>query len=315
MNQHSPHDPIPRPDPTTTDPGADLVPGEPPVPLTVWRTASTPADAGRGVGARLAARLVAAYSRPGEPVVDLTDGHALARPCGAGARRHHPAWFTEVSSLIIGPATPPPPTTAAGEPGDGDQPEEAPELRAWFGDDLTDPDLPPPAAPAGPLAGPGVGGSLDGATSLVVAGWPLDAADAANRVRLAWLLTACAGLLRPGGCLILVVPAAAGGAPQDFTGVVQAAAGVRLGYLQHIVAVTADADGDAFVYHVSDEELLTLATARWPMAHRRVQADLLVFSRPQPAPVPTRTGPRTRPAGRATLPAPARARVGGGRRG
>jgi hypothetical protein len=76
----------------------------------------------------------------------------------------------------------------------------------------------------------------------VVASWPLDAVDAANRVRLAWLLTACTTLLRPGGCLILVVavPAGTTTTPEDFTGVVHAAAGVGLGYLQHIVAVTAD---------------------------------------------------------------------------
>ena len=45
----------------------DLVAGDPPVPITVWRTARTTTDAGRGIGARLAYRLVAAYSRPGPP--------------------------------------------------------------------------------------------------------------------------------------------------------------------------------------------------------------------------------------------------------
>jgi hypothetical protein len=96
-------------------------------------------------------------------------------------------------------------------------------------------------------------------------------------------LTACAQLLRPGGCLILVVavPAGTAGTPEDFTPVVQAAAAVGLGYLQHIVAVTADTDGDAFIYHVTDEELLTLGSGRgqqWTAAHLRVHADLLVFS-------------------------------------
>ena len=32
--------------------------------------------------------------------------------------------------------------------------------------------------------------------------------------------------------------------PEDFSDVVQAAAGVGLGYLQHIVAVAADTDGE-----------------------------------------------------------------------
>jgi SAM-dependent methyltransferase len=309
MSEHTPHHhthPHANLQPTDQDQPdvvqTDLVAGDPPVPLTVWRTARTGADAGRGIGLRLAARLVSAYSRPGEAVVDLTDGHALAQPCAAGARRHHPAWFTDAASLIIGPATPfpagDPPTSGHDAVGD-----RVPHLRAWFGDDLTDPDLPPPGAPVADLP---EGGSLQHATSLVVACWPLDAVDAANRVRLAWLLSACARLLRPGGCLILVVAVPPGAAtPEDFSGVVAAAAGIGLGYLQHIVAVTAEVsdDGDAFVYHVTDEELLAIANAsgaRWQAAHLRVHADLLVFSQTA---VPERRTPRRS------------GRRGGGRRG
>ncbi len=51
--------------------------------------------------------------------------------------------------------------------------------------------------------------------------------------------------------------------------------------------MAADTDADAFVYHVTDEELLTLAhdTAgqRWPVVHLLGHADLLVFSQ-QPSP-------------------------------
>jgi hypothetical protein len=294
MSEHTPQqhhkDPIRPVDPATAqDAGADpstidLVAGEPPVPITVWRTARTDTDAGRSIPARLAARLVAAYSRPGEAVVDLTDDHALTAACAAGGRRHHRAWFTDASSIIIGPATPPAPTnqtnTAAGTD-DGCGADEVPELGVWFGNDLTDPDLPAPAGPAVPLPDDT---SLQEATSLVVACWPLHEADAANRVRLAWLLTACAALLRRGGCLILVVSVPAGitATPEDFSPVVTAAANAGLGYLQHIVAVVADTDGDAFVYHVTDEELLALAhqpgDEQWAVAHLRVHADLLVFS-------------------------------------
>ncbi|MET8062845.1 hypothetical protein [Micromonospora sp. NPDC005313] len=305
MSEHTPQHHYPQHDPTI-DTGAwaevdptptDLVAGDPPVPLTVWRTARTPSDAGRSIGTRLADRLIAAYSRPGEAVVDLTTDHALTSACAAGARRHHPAWFTDASSLIIGPATPVP--LASGITGDADEEEDLPEMGAWFGDDLTDPDLHPPADTG---AGLPSGGSLQQATSLVVACWPLDPNAATNRVRLAWLLAACAQLLQPGGCLILVVtvPAGTTAGPEDFSGVVQAAAGVGLGYLQHLVAVTADTDGDAFVYHVTDEELLTLTTAvgdRWRVAHLRVHADLMVFSQAQ-RPAPRRNG-----------------REGGGRRG
>src|SRR4051794_6849769 len=92
--QHPPHpsDPVPRAErPDRRGRGGR----DPPVPLTVWRTAHTDTDAPGRIPARLAARLVAAYSRPGENVVDLTDGHALAAACHAGARRHHPGWFTD----------------------------------------------------------------------------------------------------------------------------------------------------------------------------------------------------------------------------
>ncbi|GAA4595761.1 hypothetical protein BJY16_001785 [Actinoplanes octamycinicus] len=285
MSEHTPqhHTALP----ASTDPApldgaqTDLVAGDPPTPITVWRTARTEADAGRSIGARLAERLIAAYSRPGEIVVDLTDRHALTRACAIGGREHRPAWFTDAASMIVGPPSPTTFTDGVLEVDAEDSDEvDPPAVSLWFGDDLTDRDL---HAAGTPVALP-ADGSLHGVTSLVVARWPLDAnGAAANRVRLAWLLSACAQLLRPGGCLILVVAVATGTppAPEDFTGVVQAAAGVRLGYLQHIVAVAADTDGDAFIYHLTtDEELLALtsATDGWQAQHVRVHADLLVFS-------------------------------------
>jgi hypothetical protein len=139
-----------------------------------------------------------------------------------------------------------------------------------------------------------------------VATWPLHETDPTHRVHLAFLLTGCVDLLRHGGCLMLVVDARPGGAatPHDFGPVVAAATTVGLGYLQHIVAVTADTDGDALVYYLTDEELLALAhdaeSGQPAVTHRRVHADLMVFSRvlpPQPAAnrgtAARRTGPRT----------------------
>lgn len=332
-------------------PLVDLIPGDPPVPITVWRTARAGGDRGASIPARLARRLVAAYSRPGEAVVDLTDDHALTTACRTGDRRHHPAWFTDVASLIIGPATiassgddadtdeadtDRPPLHRGARPGrvvrtdpdrdsgpDTDDAEPVWSLADWFGDDLTDPQLPPAAAPVVPVPD---GTSLAGLTSLVVATWPLDPDPAASRVQLAWLLTACRDLLRPGGCLILVVslpaghPAAGHGVtPEDFSPIVAAAARAGLGYLQHIVAVAADISGehgDTFVYHLDDEELLALSRARaqddghtWTVAHLRVHADLLVFTpvAQQATPPRSRRGfGRTRPDAR---------REGGGRRG
>jgi hypothetical protein len=344
-------------------PTIDLVAGDPPVPITVWRTARRGDDQATALPARLAYRLIAAYSRPGEAVVDLTDGHALTAACLAGGRRHHRGWFTDASSLIIGPDTPAP--TADDDPaGDsprghvlgpvalghatghlagrgghiaghragrgghavgraghgaaesatdmasGDRTDETandmaddavghvaghaartvampPDLVAWFGDDLTDDLTGDGGESVAPLPATG---TVRGATSLLVACWPLDPdGEAANRVRLAWLLAAGAELLRPGGCLVLVatVPSGAHATPEDFGPLVAAASAAGLGYLQHIVAVTADTDGDQFVYHVTDEELLAIAGATdrsWAVTHVRVHADLLVFARSQGRP-------------------------------
>ncbi|MEU8299699.1 hypothetical protein AB0C04_20800 [Micromonospora sp. NPDC048909] len=284
MSEHTPQhhqDPARPVDPHSVDPTLiDLVAGDPPVPVTVWRTARIPTDAGRSVGGRLAYRLVAAYSRPGEVVVDLTGDHALAAVCAAGGRRHHPGWFTDASSLIIAASTPSPRPDPTALPDDD---SDLPDMRVWFGDDLTDPDPDLPADSATPAR---EGTPPQPPTSLVVACWPLDLADATNRVRLAWLLSACARVLRPGGCLVLIVIAASAVEPEDFTPIATAAAAVGLGYLQHIVAVAADTDADTFVYHVSDEELLTLAQQaseqQWAVAHLRVHADVLVFSAAPP---------------------------------
>ncbi|MEV6931400.1 hypothetical protein AB0M46_43850 [Dactylosporangium sp. NPDC051485] len=319
---HDPNsDPNLDPDGTTSAPGADdaeqllvdVVAGDPPVPITVWRTARTSGDHGASIPARLARRLVAAYSRPGEAVVDLTADHALTTASTTGGRRHHRAWFTDVASLIIGPATTSnlddEDTTQADDDLDTDLTAGGVELDLsladWFGDDLTDQHLPPTAPPVVPIPD---GVSLAGLTSLVVATWPLDPDAVPNRIRLAWLLTACRELLRPGGCLVLIVavPAGLAATPEDFSPIAAAAGQVGLGYLQHIVAVAADTSGDghgdghgdAFVYHLDDEELLALSKARadsageqWTVAHLRVHADLLVFT-PAPGTAGRRSGSR-----------------------
>ncbi|MGI5215126.1 hypothetical protein [Plantactinospora sp. CA-290183] len=278
MIEHSTPDPASHGG-TSNIPSIDLVAGDPPVPITVWRTARSGDDLRASISHRLAHRLIAAYSRPGEAVVDLTDSHALDDVCLRGGRRHHRAWFTDARSLVVGAATPPPRRVLDGA---ADTDVETDEPLVWFGDDLTDPDLPPAEESPTVLRD---GDSLRQRTSLVVASWPLDeTSDAENQVRLAWLLTAGERLLRPGGCLVLIVgvPAGAVATPEDFTPVVQAAANTGLGYLQHIVAVSADTDGDRFTYHATDEELLALARASGAehvLLHVKVHADLLVFTR------------------------------------
>ncbi len=278
MNEHS--TPQPATAGTSPVPSIDLVAGDPPVPITVWRTARSDQDASRSVPARLAYRMVAAYSHPGEAVIDLTEGHALTDVAVAGGRVHHKAWFSDVATLTVGPPTR---STEAGSPADGnpvgdsdaDETDDAVAIAAWFGDDLTESDL--EAAPDAALHEDARVGA-----ALVVANWPLDPSDTTNHVRLSWLLAACRRMLRSGGCLVLVVwvPAGMAATPQDFTPVVDAASRAGLGYLQHIVAVAADTDGDTFTYHATDEELLALQHARaqqW-FVHITVHADLLVFT-------------------------------------
>lgn len=301
-----------------TDPRVDLVAGDPPVPITVWRTPA--GDDQAAIPPRLAQRLVAAYSRPGEVVIDLTDD-AVAAAAASGGRRHHRGWFTDAAAVLIGPGTSPAtsPTSASQRGGAGrpaaatrrrrrGEEADAAELVTWFGDDLTDPDLPPRRHTLGPVgigtAGPVLAGvdPMVRATSLVVACWPLHTADARNRLRLRGLLQAAVALLRPAGCLVLAVrqpatpatpagPDAPAGRPEGFGPLVAAARDAGLGYLQHIVAVRADVDGDQFVYYATDDELLALArdAARWRVLHLRVHADLLVFT-PRQIPAGSRAG-------------------------
>jgi hypothetical protein len=257
----------------------DLIAGDPPVPITVWRTARTAADDPGVVGRRLAARIVSTYSRPGEPVVDLTDGDTLAAACHAGARRHHRAWFTDASALIVGPPTSADPVAAGSDPPPDDIGARPVEVAAWFGDDLTDPDLPPPDDDL-PPSGDDTGG-LAGRTSLVVGIWPLDPTSAASGLsRLRFLLRASRRLLRPGGCLVLVVTSGDRPAAVDFTPLVVAAAEAGLGYLQHIVAVAAEIDGDQFTYYATGADLAHLdepaTDAAWYL-HVRAHHDLLIF--------------------------------------
>ena len=300
MTQARPPRPIPPVEPGGS-PYTDLVPGDPPVPITVWRTPA--GDDQATIPPRLATRLVSAYSRPGEAVVDLTDDQALTRAAADGARGHHRGWFTDAAAVLIAAATPPatPPAAANAAPGPTrpaastrrrrrrtGEDADPPELVAWFGDDLTDPDLPPAGGAPDVRGADGV----RGATSLVVGCWPLHAVDARNRPRLRGLLRAATVLLRPAGCLVLIVapPVTAGLVPpEDFGPLVTAAGEAGLGYLQHIVAVRADVDseqGDRFVYYATDDELLALArdAARSRVAHLRVHADLLVFTPRQAVP-------------------------------
>src|SRR2546430_12669065 len=100
---HTPPDTPPPAQPASAA-ATDVVAGDPPVPITVWRTPS--GDGQAGVPFRLAQRLVSAYSRPGEVVIDVTDDHALADAAGHGGRPPHPRAGAHEPTLLLPPPPP-----------------------------------------------------------------------------------------------------------------------------------------------------------------------------------------------------------------
>jgi len=77
-------------DPAQPDPaaGIDVVPGDPPVPVNIWRL---PPGEDIPVGARLAARLIAEYTRPKEFVYDNLPSPVLRKAAHAAARGYRAA--------------------------------------------------------------------------------------------------------------------------------------------------------------------------------------------------------------------------------
>lgn len=236
--------PLPSPPPPIEpEPDLDVVAGDPPVPITVWRTAARPGDG--PLPLRLAQRLIAAYTSPGDAVVDLTADQTLAAATVRAGRRHFPMQFAELDTAAT-------PTAKTGDGGTSVT-EAADTART----SMSTRDIDQRGA------------------ALVVVAWPLSRTTADVRSTLESLLSAATRLLHPDGCLILTVIATA--APEDFGPVVTAARTAGLGYLQHIVAVRAAVDGDQFTYYASAEEARAL-TRRTARTHRRAHQDLLVFT-------------------------------------
>jgi hypothetical protein len=65
----------------------DVVPGIPPVPITVWRTPSD--EPGPHLGPRLATRLLSAYTSTGEAIYDTTGDPVLRQVATSTGRHHH----------------------------------------------------------------------------------------------------------------------------------------------------------------------------------------------------------------------------------
>ena len=147
-------------------PVGDVVPGDPPVPITVW---PVPAPRrGETMSNAMGVRLVHGFTHPGDLIIDLTDGPQLARAIINARRRSH---------------------------------LQSPKTVGWGRE------------PA----------------SLIVTGWP------AARVLAQEFFGLCWAKLLPGGCVAVLL---AHGDPTLPADVVAAAKGVRLAYLQHIVAPT-----------------------------------------------------------------------------
>jgi hypothetical protein len=207
----------------------DVVPGDPPVPISVWRVAGTdhPArfDTGGGLTSRLAALLIGLYTGRGDTVVDLTSDPSIAGAAGAGARRYLPV----------------------------DDPARLADLD-----------------------------HVAGAVRLVVLRWPPTRAGRRTNVdsagteelELTALLTGCRRLLAADGyTIVALIPAPHTGYVEHAGRLIPAARRAGLGYLQHIVAVTAPIPGARRPQLAVPADPATLRAA----THLRFHLDLLVF--------------------------------------
>jgi hypothetical protein len=77
-----------QPNPADPASGVDVVPGDPPVPVNIWRL---PAGEDGPVGARLAARLLAEYTRPKDFVYDNVPSPVLRKAAQAAGRGYRAA--------------------------------------------------------------------------------------------------------------------------------------------------------------------------------------------------------------------------------
>jgi len=230
-------------------PAGEAGPG---VPLSIWPDLPAP-HGGDGPGqcagpvtVRAAARIVAAFSRPGD-LVAAPDGSAAVIEAAAGAGRR-------VLALI--------PARGPGAPaGPRARPDPAVRLRPG-GPDLL-------LAPGDPDAG-------QAALAITgCCGGPEPGGEDADGLRAGLLYAACERVLRPGGLLaVITANPGPGGEPGDLAGhAVAAARAAGLVYAQHIVLVHAAIRDD----QLAPDPAVT-ASAGLPGGFR-VHSDLLVFTK------------------------------------
>jgi hypothetical protein len=196
----------------------DTVPGDPPVPVSVWRATGpddpppSPGQIFTGLTTRLAQMLLAIWTDPGETVIDTTADTAVQAAAESGARtylaRHLPTTQQQVADLrgnaaLILLRWPPTP-----------QPEHRPE----------------PAQDTAPGQPPDQ--SMVSATE--------DQAARSSASGPGSVLGACRQLLCPDGhTIVILAPPSGGRLDRDYAReVIPAARAAGLGYLQHLVVIT-----------------------------------------------------------------------------
>jgi hypothetical protein len=202
----------------------DVVPGDPPVPIAVWRVAGV--DAGYGhahadaLSPRMAALLVGSYTRPDDTIVSVGDDPALAGAAGAGGRV-----YLSVRDL----------------------------------DDMAALD------------------HVAGTVTLIVLPWPPPYRPGRmSREYLTQMFRVCRRLMRRDGCTIVALA----DLPPEQTyaehsgALIPAAHRAGLGWLQHIIGITAPIVGQRITWRATPGDPAALRAA----AHVAVHIDLLVFA-------------------------------------
>jgi hypothetical protein len=204
----------------------DTVPGDPPVPVSVWRATGpdapsvSPHTARAGFSARLAGMLLAIWTDVGDNVIDATADPAVEGAAYAGGRRYR--------TLEL----PPPPQQVRDLSG-----QVALILLRW-------PPAPPPRTNSGPatmLTAPLEGSDRDRAQvpDGEAGPAPADTRSSARAARRS--LGACREMLSSNGHTVVILAPPAGGVYRGYARqIIHVARDAGLGYLQHIVLVTSD---------------------------------------------------------------------------
>ena len=277
----SPHDPIREAPDDHTDTGRDVddplglsqliasgvidvVPGDPPVPITVWRVAEP---------GRIAHLLVGLYTRVGDTIVSLGHDPDIAGAAGAGGCRYLPvdaahrlADLDHVSGAVRLIMLPWPPATrertGAVVSGPAMDAEAMVDLftacRVLLAADGYTIVAVPPATQARTGAA---------ASGPVVSGPAMDAEAMVD------LFTACRVLLAADGYTIVAVPPATAANVAHLWQLVPAARMAGLGWVEQIVAITATIDGDQLDVPAAPTDRATLRLAHDLIVH----IDLYVF--------------------------------------